>query len=49
MYIPVHLFLHSDFQFVYFDKVKLTCEVGQNCNLVSVETSDIGLTLETRG
>lgn len=38
--------LRSDFQFVYFDKMKSTCEVGQNCNLVSFETLDLGLPWE---
>lgn len=38
--------LRSDLQFVYFDKVKETCEVGQNCNFVSFETLDIGLPWE---
>lgn len=38
--------LRSDLQFVYFDKVKLTCEVGQSSNLVSFETLDLGLPRE---
>lgn len=41
--------LRSHFQFVYFDKGRLTYKVGQNCNLVSVETLETGLPWETGG